>query len=175
MGLRSFASLVVVFTLLVLVLVGCSAASSHLLGGAAGAPTSTLPPMEATIDALSLRLLDTFPVQVQAVVRGKVADGCVSIDRITSARQGDTFVITVMTKRNTEGACSATAATFEQVVALDVAGLPAGSYAVQAGTAKGRFQLGADALDKGTVAAHADTTATPEPSTLPSLVLVTTP
>ncbi len=176
MVLRSFAVLVVVFTLLMLVLAGCSAASSPLLGGAAGAPTSALPPMEATIDALALRLLDSFPVQVQAVVRGKVADGCVSIDRITSARQSDTFVITVMTKRNDKGACSATAATFEQVVALDVAGLPAGSYVVQAGSATGRFQLGAD-----NVAARADEaaailpTATPEPSTFPSIVLVTTP
>ena len=170
MVLRPFVLFVVIFTLLVLVLAGCSAGSSPLLGGAAGAPTSTLPPMEATIDALALRLLESFPVQVQAVVRGKVNDGCVSVDQITSARQHDTFVITVATRRNDESECNATAATFEQVVTLDVAGLPAGSYAVRAGGATGRFELGTD-----NVAAPADGMATPEITIYPAIDLVTTP
>ncbi len=165
---RPFVIVMMVSVLLALVLVGCSAGSSQFLTGPAGTPTPTLPAMEATVDALVLRLSETMPVQVQAVLRGRLADGCVSVDRIASQREGDTFRIMVLTKRTAEAGCGSTPPTFEDVVSLDVNGLAAGLYTVQAGGASGRFQLGAD-----NVAGSAGGTPASQPPATPTFKVVT--
>jgi inhibitor of cysteine peptidase len=99
----------------------------------------------ATVESLEIMLLESFPVQVQAVVSGYLPDGCTELDEITVDRQDDTFELTLTTRRPSgEIACTEALVPFEESVELDVLGLPAGTYTVTAQSQTTEFTLDAD-------------------------------
>ena len=95
----------------------------------ANAPTLA-PDNEAVIDTVEISILESLPVQVNAVIKGKLPDACVKIERINQQLVGTTFMVTVITHRQPDAVCIAQLQSFEQVLPLEVAGLPNGAYSV---------------------------------------------
>jgi len=119
-------------------------------GSAAGPePTSTsgaggVIKGEAVVESVDAQILESFPVQVHAVVRGTLGDGCTTLDEVTTTREGNTFLIRLTTERPADAVCTQAVVPFEEVVPLDVVGLPAGQYTVDANGVTTTFELAID-------------------------------
>lgn len=111
---------------------------------AAAAPDNVEDAGPAVVDSIDILMLESFPVQVNVVVKGNLPDGCTSIGDITTERQGNQFVVDVETVRQTGVPCTEALVSFEQTIPLDVAGLPAGVYTVSANGVQGQFELAVD-------------------------------
>jgi LysM repeat protein len=96
---------------------------------------------EALIEGVEVRILESYPVQVQAIVRGQLPDACTYIEQITQVREGQTFRLRLTTARYPDRRCAQVLTPFQQVVSLNVAGLPGGTYDVRIGQIVTRFQL----------------------------------
>ena len=99
---------------------------------------------EAQIDSLEILILESFPVQVNAVLTGSLPDSCTSLGATEITMEGNTFTITVETNRPSDAVCAQVVENFEQSVSLDVLGLPAGDYTVVAGGQTASFNLAVD-------------------------------
>ncbi|MFQ5421493.1 MAG: NBR1-Ig-like domain-containing protein [Anaerolineae bacterium] len=87
---------------------------------------------EATIGSVELVILETSPVQINAIVRGTVPDACTKVERVAQQRQGNILALNVTTARLVDARCDGQTALFEEGIHLDISGLPAGSYTVRA-------------------------------------------
>ena len=89
---------------------------------------STLPTIGlASVDEIDIFILESFPVQV--IARGNLPDPCTKISEVLQEREGDSFFITIKTYRS-PGFCIQILAPFEEIIFLEVYGLPAGTYTV---------------------------------------------
>jgi inhibitor of cysteine peptidase len=142
-----YSFLVALGLLSVLILSGCGPADK-----ADGAP---LPPRSDAgepsegslyLDEIDLIILESFPVQVRAQLRGQLADGCTDIESIKVVKDEDAKVFTVHfhTYRDPELMCTQALVPFEETVDLDVRGLPAGTYTVRAEGETATFTLQTD-------------------------------
>ena len=80
---------------------------------------------EAMVESVEILLLESFPIQVHVVARGNLPDSCTKISEITKERDGDTFRVTITTSRPADALCAQVLVPFEEVIPLDVVGLPA--------------------------------------------------
>ncbi|NJN94611.1 MAG: hypothetical protein HC875_11200 [Anaerolineales bacterium] len=131
------------------------------------------PNNEAVVDTVEVLLLETFPVQANARVRGKFPDGCVTIERISQERSGNTFAATIFTTRQPDAGCIAQLQAFEQVLPLDVSDLAPGTYTVTirgANSVSTTFQLSDEnpAPATATPEIFPSPTATPSPLPVPA-------
>ena len=99
---------------------------------------------EVRVESIELLTLESFPVQIHAVLKGTLRDGCVQIDDVDVTREGNTFKLTLVTSRLENARCTSERQPFEQTVPLDVFGLPAGTYTVNAGDVSATFELAVD-------------------------------
>jgi inhibitor of cysteine peptidase len=99
---------------------------------------------EATVETVEILLLESFPVQVNVVVTGYLADGCTQIDEVITERQGDTFDVTITTTRDADAVCTQAIVPFEQTIELDVLSLEAGTYTVDVNGVTETFTLDVD-------------------------------
>ena len=51
----------------------------------------------ADVDEIEIYILESFPVQVNVVVRGYLKDNCTEIDNVITRREDSTFLITITT------------------------------------------------------------------------------
>jgi len=87
----------------------------------------------AYVESMQLLTLESFPVQMHAVLTGNLPDGCTRIAEIKVEKPSENmFEIHVYTLRPQGLACTQALVPFEQSVPLDVYGLPAGDYTVNA-------------------------------------------
>lgn len=99
----------------------------------------------ATVESLEILLLESFPLQAQAIVSGYTPDGCTEIDEITVERDQQEFVIDVIIHRPaSDVSCTQALVPFEETVDLDIAGLEAGTYTVIAQDQEATFTLEVD-------------------------------
>ena len=117
------------FLLLMMLMVGCS----------------TLVPVIdfATIEEIEIMILESFPVQVHLVASGYLPDPCTKIHQITQEREDYHFSMTITTYRS-PGTCIQIIAPFEEIIPLEVYGLPAGTYTVEVNGVQGTFELEID-------------------------------
>jgi inhibitor of cysteine peptidase len=123
-----------------------------LLGGCGGEATPDLPPTGEPseggvfINNVELMILESFPVQVRALIRGDLPDGCTSISGIETERNVDArrFTVRIETTRDDEDICTQALVPFEESVELDVRGLPAGTYTVDVHGETATFTLDVD-------------------------------
>ncbi len=131
-------------------------------------PTPTTPaepvPGIATVESLQVVILESFPVQVQAAVRGVLPDGCTELDQITTAREGNTFTISLTTLRDNQAICTEAEVPFAENVALDALDLDAGQYTVTANGINGSFTLDMD----NRIPDQLEVTPAPEPTPMPA-------
>ena len=100
----------------------------------------------ATVESIDILILESFPVQVMVVVRGSLPDSCTEIDRVSREldAQTNTFSIEISTARPPEATCAHVIGSFEENIALEVYGLPAGTYTVDVNGVTGSFTLSMD-------------------------------
>lgn len=99
-------------------------------------------PMTFFVESVEVRILEADPVQVEAVVRGQLADGCTTIAGATVETQDRTFVVTLQTTRPADMMCAQVLTPFEQIIALGSPEPATGAYAVQVGDVVESFTLG---------------------------------
>ncbi|MEW5989003.1 MAG: hypothetical protein AB1791_20450 [Chloroflexota bacterium] len=96
---------------------------------------------EAFVESVDVLMLESFPVQVHVVARGQMPEGCNQIDQVKQERQGNTFAVTITTRRPVGMMCSQVLVPFEETIKLDVEGLEAGLYVVVVNGVSGQFEL----------------------------------
>ena len=84
----------------------------------------------AMVDDIDVLILESFPVQVNVVVRGNLPDGCTYLDEFDVERDGSTFNMIIWTMRDPDAMCTMALVPFEETIPLDVIGLEAGEYTV---------------------------------------------
>jgi len=99
---------------------------------------------QAVVEELELTMLESFPVQVLAQVRGSLPDSCTTIEEIRVTRTQETFQLELITTRSQAEMCDQALQPFDEQIALDVVNLAAGSYAVRAGDIEASFNLDVD-------------------------------
>ena len=99
--------------------------------------------INAAVDEIELLLMESFPIQVQAIVQGYLPDGCSVLDGISASRNGSVFTLHVSAHREGQ-MCTMAIVRFEERVILDVEGLEAGTYQVVAGDAAAEFTFDVD-------------------------------
>ena len=99
----------------------------------------------ATVEKIDILTLESFPVQVFIIASGYLPNPCTEIYQITQEREGNTFFITIETYCSQE-VCIQVIAPFEEVIPLEVYGLPAGTYTVEVNGVQGIFDLEIDNL-----------------------------
>ena len=98
----------------------------------------------ALIENIEILILESFPVQIHVRVRGILGDSCTTLHQITQKRVENTFTITVATTRPADAICADIITRFEETIALDVYGLPAGMYIVDVNGVHDTFTLSVD-------------------------------
>lgn len=99
---------------------------------------------KANVESISINIMESFPVQVSVDVIGYLSDGCTELGEFTTERVEDTFLVTIPTQRPADAMCTQEIVDFEQSVALDVVGLPAGTYTVDVNGVTDTFTLDVD-------------------------------
>jgi hypothetical protein len=100
----------------------------------------------AAVDEIDILIMESFPVQVAVVARGFLPDGCTEIDEVRSRfePESDRFVVEITTVRDADAFCTEALRPFEERVALDVYGLPAGTYFVDVNAVVDTFTFDVD-------------------------------
>jgi inhibitor of cysteine peptidase len=102
----------------------------------------------AMVDEIDVLILESFPVQVNVVVRGNLPDGCTYLDEFDVIQDGNTFNITILTTRDPDAMCTMALVPFEETVSLDVEGLAAGEYTVVVQDQTETFTLDVDNISQ---------------------------
>src|SRR5574341_967370 len=164
--MKSYRTLSIVSVVLVLAVAAALIVRFATTGGQEPTPIPTPTPEPGSVvrgEAASIRsidvlILESFPVQVQVNIQGDLPDACTTIAEITSSRAGNTFTVKVITQRPTDAMCAQVLVPFQQNVALDVYGLPAGEYTVVVYDKTATFTLTSDNIPPD------EPTLTPAPS-----------
>ncbi len=97
----------------------------------------------ATVEEIDILTLESFPVQIFVIASGYLPDPCTEISEVLQEIEGNAFFITIETYRS-PGFCIQVLAPFEEVIPLQVYGLPAGTYTVEVNGIQGTFDLEID-------------------------------
>ena len=140
-----FRSKMLVLVVLVMILVtACAPAAAPATPSPIVTEVPTLASV-AVVKSIEILLLESFPLQVHAVIRGDLPDaGCTTIASVDQVREGNTFKLNLITTTDPLALCAPALTPFEEVVPLDVQDLPAGTYTVQAGAVQATFELSVD-------------------------------
>ncbi len=104
----------------------------------------------ATVEAIEILQVDTFPVEVSVIASGHFPDECTNIDQIRQDRRGGTFVVAIDSVQYGGSVCPENRIPFEESIELDLIGLPAGIYVVDVNGLQGTFKLQRDNIpDEG--------------------------
>ena len=101
---------------------------------------------EATVDEIEIAKLESFPVEVNVLVKGHTNDGCTTVGDVKQNYASNTFNIIVESKKPLEAqVCTEQIQNFEKTVSLlGVVGLSKGTYNVLVNGVKGSFTLTMD-------------------------------
>ena len=103
----------------------------------------------ATIESLEVMTAEQTGSETAVRLRGVLPNDCTAVDNIVTQQVGDEFDLVVLTRQQPGTDCSTEEVPFEEVVVLDVAGLPAGLYKVIANDSQVSFNLEATGAHSG--------------------------
>ena len=161
-----------------LLLIGCTDGTEPVAQSPTEAPTTAdvIEPTEsadntptngfADVAEIELQMLESFPVQINAIARGQLSDGCTAITTIDQSRNGFTYSVTINTLRDPSNGCPNSGTPYEESIALDVLDIPAGTYAVNVNGVQQAFVLSAD---NSVIQEQAPIPPTPEPTPEPTV------
>ena len=131
---------------------GVSAVAAVNAAGDVVTSTGTLSRGVAAVESAELVALTTVPVQVRLDIRGTLPDECTAVRQVDQTRRSAVFTITVETERDETASCPDAPLPYTESVALNVSGLPAGTYTVQIQGITRSFTLAADNVDAAALA-----------------------
>lgn len=99
---------------------------------------------EANVESIEVLVLESFPVQVNVIASGALADGCTSLLDPTPRLEGNTFVVNLAARRVEDEVCAEATVPFDKVISLPVEGLSAGTYTVSVNGLTDTFTLETD-------------------------------
>jgi inhibitor of cysteine peptidase len=99
---------------------------------------------EASVEHINVKVLESFPVQVNVAVRGSLPDDCTNIDDIIEDRSGNTFMVKILTTHQKDKPCTQGIKPFQEIISLNVDGISAGIYTVKVNNVSESFELGVD-------------------------------
>jgi len=105
---------------------------------------STIAAGQGVVEELAVTILESFPVQVLAQVRGSLPDSCSELEEIRVTRTQEVFQLELIITRSEAEMCTQVLQPFNEQIALDVENLAAGSYVVRAGDEEARFSMDVD-------------------------------
>ena len=97
----------------------------------------------ASVDEIDILILESSPVQINVIAKGNLPDPCTEISEVLQEKEGNTFFITIKTY-SSSGFCIQVLAPFEEIIPLEVYGLPAGIYTVDVNGVQATFDLTID-------------------------------
>jgi inhibitor of cysteine peptidase len=103
-------------------------------------PAATRETDRLAVESVQVRIMESFPVQVSAQVKGNLRDGCESLAGTTQSRTGNTVSVTIATERETSLVCTQALVPVEENVRLDGA-FPAGTYVVRVNGVEQTFRV----------------------------------
>ena len=107
-----------------------------------GPPPEIPPATKADVQSVEIQILESFPVQANAIARGQLPDaGCTTIAGVNQSRSGNTFTVTLTTKVDPNAMCSQVITPFEYVIPLDVSSLLPAQYIVNVNGVEASFEL----------------------------------
>lgn len=98
----------------------------------------------ANVENIEIMILESFPVQVHVTATGNLPDGCTEIDEIQTEKTGNTFKVSISTKRPRDAICTQALVPFTETIPLEVRGLEAGTYTVDVNGVTDTFELATD-------------------------------
>ena len=93
------------------------------------------------MQSVEIQVMKSDPLQVNAVVRGSLTESCATLGPSQVQYTSNTFRITVYAVSPTDRGCAQVTVPFETTIALDIRGLPAGTYTVTANGVSAVFTL----------------------------------
>jgi inhibitor of cysteine peptidase len=115
-------------------------AALPLLSCGSGSPTAARETDRLTVESVQVRIMESFPVQVSAQVKGYLRDGCETLAGTTQSRSGNTVTVTIATDREMGRACIQVLAQVEENVRLD-GPFPSGTYLVRVNGIEQTFRV----------------------------------
>ncbi|MFC1749079.1 hypothetical protein ACFL2V_09770 [Pseudomonadota bacterium] len=97
-----------------------------------------------SVENIDILILESFPVQVNAIVTGLLPDSCSLVDTTDANLSESTFTIIINTLKPADAVCDPSPSDFEEVIPLDVLGLLSGEYIVKSGSITKTFTLSQD-------------------------------
>mgnify|MGYP001047557168 CR=1 FL=1 len=107
-------------------------------------PVGELVIKPAPVDGVELLLLESFPLQMNAIVRGNLPDGCSEISHSDQTTDGNVIRIDLYTRRPADAICTLALVAYEETIPVDILGLPAGEYVVSVNGVEASFTLDVD-------------------------------
>jgi len=93
------------------------------------------------VDTVDILIMESFPLQARVIIKGNFGDACTKKNETKVQRTGNNFVIDISAQRPEAAICAQVLTPFEEIVALDVLGLPKGVYGVTVNGRTEQFEL----------------------------------
>jgi inhibitor of cysteine peptidase len=100
----------------------------------------TFVPGTLAIEHVDVVVLESFPYQLRAQVRGYLPDGCTRLDRVSQTRDGNVINVTITTVRERDAICIQRIEVVNRTIALEGSYLP-GEYVLRVNGVEQRFRL----------------------------------
>lgn len=102
---------------------------------------------QAQVDSVDILIKESFPVQVDVLVKGNLPDGCTEIGDAKQQLVGKTFNINLETRKlkDADVMCTQALVPYTETIALEnVVGISAGVYTVDVNGVKKTFKMDVD-------------------------------
>jgi inhibitor of cysteine peptidase len=104
-------------------------------------PTAAREADRLTVEAVEVRILESFPVQVSASVTGYLRDGCESLGATTQSRSGNTITVSIATERDRQRSCIQVISPVAQNVRLEGAFVSGTTYVLRVNSVERTFRV----------------------------------
>lgn len=127
-------------SLVLLTLLPLVTAASCSSGNSSIKATSSI--RTAAIESVEVETnVNSDTVQVNAIVKGYLPDGCTEVDEITQERDENIFTVTITTRQDPSLPCTPTLVPYEEVIPLNTLGIKSGMYTVIVNDAIAYFEV----------------------------------
>jgi inhibitor of cysteine peptidase len=114
--------------------------AAALLSACGSAQSPTLVPGMLPVEQVEVVVLESFPYQLRAQVKGHLADSCTRLDAVTQSREGNTITISITTLREQDAFCLQRIEVVERTIPIEGGFLP-GDYVLRVNNVAQRFTL----------------------------------
>ena len=111
-----------------------------LLCACESAQAPTLVPGMLPVETVDVVVLESFPYQLRAQVKGYLADSCTRLHAVTQSREGHTITVSITTLREIDAFCLQRIEVVERTIPIEGGFLP-GDYVLRVNNVARQFTL----------------------------------